>query len=131
MFPCCASISDRDRINKSGHTEREGRVLSPLHIHCGNVKGDSLKPQHHKETLRERTVADALTIASCLGNKNREYYNITVMFPSIFLRLSSIKCWKICCVSSGQRSKNAKKSLKIFAAHLVTVCILLMQKRAP
>lgn len=96
MFPCCASISERDRINKSGHTEREGRVLSPLHIHCGNVKGDSLKPQHHKETLRERTVADALTIASCLGNKNREYYsNVSIYFSKTFLHkmLENLLCF--------------------------------------
>lgn len=47
-------------------------VFSPLHIHCGNVEGDSFEPQHHEETLGEGTVADALTIAACLRHTNRE-----------------------------------------------------------
>lgn len=34
-----------------------------LHVHRGDVKGHAFQPQHHKQTLRKRTVANALTIA--------------------------------------------------------------------
>lgn len=47
-------------------------VFLPLHVHRGNIESDSFQPQHHEETLGERTVADALAIASRLGHTNRE-----------------------------------------------------------
>lgn len=42
-------------------------AVLPLHVHCGDVKGHAFQPQHHKQTLRKRTVANALTITPSLG----------------------------------------------------------------
>lgn len=44
---------------------------SPLHVHRGHVELDSFQPQHHEETLREGTVADALTVAARLQRISR------------------------------------------------------------
>lgn len=56
-------------------------MLLPLHVHRGDVEGHTFQPQHHKQTLRKRTVANALTVTPSLAKqKTRIFLNIISSF---------------------------------------------------
>lgn len=50
---------------------------SPLQVDGGDVEHNTLQPQDHKESLRERTVSNALAITTRLKNINTNIHNST------------------------------------------------------
>lgn len=62
-----AAVQQEGRLGTRSQVLQDVRL--PLHIHGGDIKRDSFQPQHHEETLGERTVSDALTIAPRLHEK--------------------------------------------------------------
>lgn len=50
-------------------------AVSPLQVNSGDVKDDAFEPEDHKESLRERTIADAFPVAARLNTNTHNVNN--------------------------------------------------------
>lgn len=74
----CRSAGFLQRTYKNGFTQKlqvhfwcPNWCSRPLEIDSGHIEHYSFEPEDHEETLRERTVADAFTIAAGLQTQTR------------------------------------------------------------
>ena len=58
-------------------------VSEPFEVDGGDVEDDPFEPEDHEETLREGTVADALSIIACLHAKQDDRKQVSVMKSDI------------------------------------------------
>lgn len=48
--------------------------FSPLEVNSGDIEDHPFEPKDHEETLRERTVSNALTITASLQTQTHHLY---------------------------------------------------------